>query len=129
MGRRGAKVKERMTMPQFWFALAELRHKGWVCKVDNQRVLRLHQKLKRGGLGLCYELIPAVAFDKGHSVGPFDWKLAAEKLGLSKTYTTRIIGASREISPLVSHLKRTRAKMLRSLGLNLNDYLDSGKLE
>ncbi|MBI2100459.1 MAG: hypothetical protein HYT47_00325 [Candidatus Vogelbacteria bacterium] len=102
-------------MSSFLRQLAELRGSDnkWTVAVNDQRMLVLN--------GL-FDPITAVANEAGFLIHFSDWRSAAHELGLSKADADRIKDASRDITPLVSHLKRTRIKILRALGLRLEDF-------
>ncbi|MFH1170858.1 MAG: hypothetical protein V1704_04855 [Candidatus Vogelbacteria bacterium] len=114
MGRRGAPVKEVMSMNKFWPALAGLLDKNWVAKIDFQEIIRLYPKLRGGGLGLSYDPVSAVACERKRMVDLFGWKLAAEKLGLPSFYAERVINAAQN----ERGFERTRFKLIRVLKLN-----------
>ncbi len=118
----------QMKMSKFWEELRQLPGQGWKASVTLSRILTLNPPPdpNKPYYGCGFDPITAIAYAKGFGI--CDWQMSAEKLGLSKGDANKIKGASRNITPAEISLKKTRMKMFRALGLNLEHYRDNAKL-
>ena len=117
MGYRETPVKEVMSMKKFWSALSNLLDQGWKPEININWVIRLlpQQRKSSYGIKVSYDLVSAVAYGKGHPLGPYayDWELAAKKLRLSSHSARRVISAAQD----TRGVERTRFKIIHFLKL------------
>ena len=110
MGRRGAKVKKKMTMPEFWLALAELQE-NWEMGFEGNKIVLW--EIPRVGHSTIFDPVTTVAYNKVRTRLPtlYDY---CRILNLQFNDGERVTYAANDRN---SPHRRTRRKILRAFRL------------